>query len=52
MKSVSEVEIDRLRERTFGRRLAFAEVENHPRLLAYLRRSAWIEFLARFGIRA
>ena len=52
MKRVGQVEIDRLRERVFGRTIPFSEVENDPRLLAYLRRSARIEFLARFGLRA
>jgi GT2 family glycosyltransferase len=51
MKSVGQQEIDRLRERTFGRRLSFAEVETHPRLLSYLRRSAFVELLSKFGIR-
>jgi hypothetical protein len=52
LKGIGQQEIDRLRERTFGRRPPFAEVENHPRLHAFLRRSAWIEFLAGFGLRA
>jgi len=51
LKGIGQEEIDRLRARTFGRRLPFAEIETHPRLLAYLRRSAWIEFGARFGVR-
>ena len=52
MESVGQKEIDALRLRTFGRVLSPTEIENHPRLLRYLRKSAWIEFLwRRFRIR-
>jgi glycosyltransferase involved in cell wall biosynthesis len=52
MESVGQKEIDALRLRTFGRALSPAEIESNPRLLRYLRKSAWIEFLwRRFGIR-
>lgn len=52
MESVGQKEIDLLRQRTFGRILAPEEIENHPRLIRYLRKSAWIEFLwRRFRIR-
>jgi GT2 family glycosyltransferase len=53
MEFVGKKEIASLQARTFGRTLAPAEIESHPRLLRYLRRSAWIEFLwRRLGIRA
>jgi len=53
MHSVGQAEINRLRERTFGRPFPSAELETHPRLLSYLRRSAFIEFLwRRLGWRA
>ena len=52
METVGQKEIDALRLRTFGRVLSPTEIENHPRLIRYLRKSAWIEFLwRRFGIR-
>ena len=52
MESLGHQEIDTLRTQTQGRLLTHAEVENHPRLLSYLRRSAWQEFLwRRLGIR-
>lgn len=51
MHSVGQEEIDRLRERTFGRRITPAEIENHPRLIRYLRKSAWIETMWKLGIR-
>jgi glycosyltransferase involved in cell wall biosynthesis len=52
MESVGQKEIDALRLRTFGRVLSPAEIESNPRLIRYLRKSAWIEFLwRRFGIR-
>ncbi len=52
MASIGQQEIDALRMRTFGRVLPPTEIENHPRLLSYLRRSAFIEFLWKLGIRA
>lgn len=52
MISVGQKEIDSLRLRTFGRMIPPPEIENHPRLLKYLRKSAWIEFLwRRFRLR-
>ena len=51
MKEVGQAEIDLLRERTFGRRMPSAEIEAHPVLLSYLRRSAFIEFLWTLGVR-
>jgi glycosyltransferase involved in cell wall biosynthesis len=52
MHSVGQEEITRLRERTHGRPFPPTELETHPRLLRYLRRSAFIEFLWKLGIRA
>jgi len=52
MHSVGQPEIDRLRARTQGREIPPAELERDPRLLRYLRRSAFLEFLWRCGIRA
>lgn len=52
MQSVGQAEITRLRERTFGRPFPPAELETNPTLLRYLRRSAFIEFLWKLGIRA
>lgn len=52
MHSVGQQEIDRLRERTFGRRISPEELESNPRLIRYLRKSAFIEFLWKLGIRA
>jgi glycosyltransferase involved in cell wall biosynthesis len=52
MQSIGQAEIDRLRTRAQGRTLSPAEIEQHPALHRYLRRSAWIAFLARLGIRA
>ncbi len=52
MESVGHAEIDRLRLRALGRPLSHAEIEGHPRLLAYLRRSAWQAALWRLGLRA
>ncbi|MEO6003584.1 MAG: glycosyltransferase [Opitutus sp.] len=50
--SLGAKEIAALRAKTQGRLLSPAEVETDPRLLRYLRKSAWIEFLWRtFGIR-
>ena len=51
MKTIGQGEIDRLRERTFGRPIPNGELGAHPILLAYLRRSAFIEWLWQFGIR-
>ncbi|HTO03668.1 MAG TPA: hypothetical protein VL069_08200, partial [Opitutus sp.] len=50
--SLGSEEINRLRMQSQGRLLGPSEVESDPRLLAYLRESAWIEFLwRRFGLR-
>lgn len=52
MESVGQKEIDALRLRTFGRVIPPREIESNPRLIKYLRKSAWIEFLwRRFRIR-
>jgi GT2 family glycosyltransferase len=47
LHDLGQREIDALRCRTFGRALSPLEVERHPRLTRYLRRSARIEFLRR-----
>ncbi|MBI3886796.1 MAG: glycosyltransferase [Opitutae bacterium] len=52
MASVGQAEIDRLRTRANGRPISPAELEAHPRLIRYLRHSAFIQFLWRLGIRA
>ena len=52
MHSTGQREITRLRERTHGRPFPPEELETHPTLLRYLRRSAFIEFLWRLGVRA
>ena len=51
MHSVGQAEIDRLRTRSQGRAIPPEELENHPVLQRYLRRSAWYEFLWSLGIR-
>lgn len=52
MRTVGQREIDSLRERTFNRPFSPDELETNPHLLRYLRQSAWIEFLWKWGIRA
>jgi glycosyltransferase involved in cell wall biosynthesis len=52
MHSTGQREITRLRERTHGRHFPAHEIERHPLLMRYLRRSAFIQFLWRFGLRA
>lgn len=52
MHSAGQAEIDRLRERAQGREYQPSDLENSPALLRYLRRSAWIESLAKLGIKA
>ena len=52
MHDTGQREITLLRERTQGRPFPIAELETSPVLLRYLRRSAWIEFLWKLGIRA
>ena len=49
---VGQQEIDRLRERTHDRTFPPQELEQNPRLLRYLRKSAFIEFLWKLGLRA
>lgn len=52
MHSTGQAEITRLRERTHGRAFPAHEIEHHPRLMRYLRRSAFLQFLWRGGLRA
>ena len=52
MHDLGQREITLLRERTQGRPFPTQELERSPRLLRYLRRSAWIEFLWKLGLRA
>ncbi len=53
MEAIGQKEIDALRLRTFGRVIPPQEIETNPRLIRYLRKSAWIEFLwRRFRIRS
>ena len=51
MHSTGQSEITLLRERTQGRPYPARELEQNPVLLRYLRRSAFLEFLWRFGLR-
>ena len=51
MQSIGQLEINHLRERAQGRVIAPEELERNPRLLRYLRRSAFIEWLWKLGIR-
>ena len=51
MKSTGQREIDLLRARTQGRFIPQQELENDPRLIRYLRKSARLEFLWKLGIR-
>ena len=52
MHSTGQAEITRLRERTHGRKFPAHEIEGHPLLMRYLRRSAFLEFLWQLGWRA
>jgi len=52
MHDVGQREITLLRERTQGRPFPPQELERNPRLLRYLRRSAFIEWLWSLGIRS
>ena len=52
MHSTGQGEITRLRERTHGRAFPAHEIEHHPRLMAYLRKSAFLQFLWKLGLRA
>lgn len=51
MHSTGQREITRLRERTHGRVFPAHEIEGHPLLLRYLRRSALLEFAWHVGLR-
>ena len=51
MHSTGQQEINQLRERTQGRPFPPHELERDPRLLRYLRRSAFLEFAWRLGLR-
>lgn len=51
MHAIGQGEIDQLRARTYGRPFNPAELEKNPRLLTYLKRSAFIEFMWKRGIR-
>ena len=52
MQGVGQQEIGRLRARSQGREIPPADLERDPRLIRYLRRSAFIEFLWKLGRRA
>ena len=52
MASIGQTEITLLRTRANGRPISSRELETHPVLHRYLRRSAFIEFLWQLGIRA
>jgi glycosyltransferase involved in cell wall biosynthesis len=52
MHDTGQSEITSLRERTFRRPFPPQELEKNPLLLRYLRKSAWIEFLWKWRIRA
>lgn len=52
MQSIGLQEITRLRTQANGRHISDAEIAVHPRLVAYLKRSAFIQSLWRCGIRA
>ncbi len=52
MHSTGQDEIGRLRTRTHGRPFPSTELEQNPVLLRYLRRSAFLQFLWRIGLRA
>lgn len=51
MHSTGQAEITRLRERTAGRTFPVHEIETHPRLIRYLRRSSFLEFAWSLGLR-
>ena len=52
MHSTGQCEMTRLRERTHGRKFTAHEIEGHPLLMRYLRRSAFLEFAWSLGLRA
>ncbi len=51
MKDVGEQEITLLRERTHGRPFPPRALENNPQIIRYLRRSAFVEFMWKLGVR-
>lgn len=51
IRDIGQREIDALRRRTFGRPVSPQELLHHPRLLAYLRRSARTQLLWKLGWR-
>ncbi len=51
MRSTGQREIDCLRTRTQSRPISQLELENDPRLICYLRRSARLELLWKLGVR-
>jgi glycosyltransferase involved in cell wall biosynthesis len=51
MKDTGQLEIDRLRAKAQGRLIPQRELENDPRLIRYLRKSARLELLWRLGFR-
>jgi len=52
MHYTGQEEITRLRERTHGRSFPAHEIEHHPLLMRYLRKSAYIQFLWSLGWRS
>jgi glycosyltransferase involved in cell wall biosynthesis len=52
LHNLGQREINLLRTRANGREITPAELENHPRLMRYLRRSAFIQLLWELGIHA
>jgi GT2 family glycosyltransferase len=52
MHRTGQAEITRLRERTHGRKFPAHEIEHHPLLMRYLRKSALIQFLWELGWRS
>jgi GT2 family glycosyltransferase len=52
MHLTGQAEITRLRERTHGRAFPAHEIEHHPLLMTYLRKSAFLQFLCELGFRA
>ena len=51
MHTIGQREINVLRERTQGRPFPPHELENDPRLIRYLRKSAFLEFMWKLGVR-
>jgi GT2 family glycosyltransferase len=52
LHDVGQREIDMLRTRAQGREIPAATLERHPRLIRYLKRSAFLEMLWKFGLPA